>query len=104
MAATLPAPGTNRIVKAANDANDLYVAAEANPVAKADLQTLFDSISHGGALSPGLTAYLVTTIGAGLQQQGITLDSQLLALLIGIASTVASYAWQWITIKLGKPK
>jgi hypothetical protein len=101
--ATNVAPSTDRAVAVATTANDLFNAAENNPIAKADLQTLFDSISHGGAISPGLLAYLVTTIGAALQAQGVTVDNQLLALLIGIVATGASYLWQWVSIKLRKP-
>jgi hypothetical protein len=98
------APATNTIVRVANDANDLYNAAEQDPTAKADLETLFDSISHGGAISPGLMAYLVTAIGADLQQHGITLDSQLLSLLIGVLVSAVSYLWQWLMIKINKPE
>lgn len=96
-------PKTNRIIQVANGANELFVAAENNPEVKKDLQMLFDSVSKGGAISPGLLAYLVTVIGTSLQQHGVTVDSQLLGILIGGAVTGVSFLWQVIAIRLQKP-
>lgn len=93
------APITNRIVEVAKGANDLFVAAENNPTAKADLQVLFDSISHGGALTPALVSMLAMELG----QHNITLDNQFLTLLVGVGVAGVSYVWQWLAIKLRKP-
>ena len=93
------APSTDRAVEISKTANDLFNAAESNPIAKADLQALFDSISHGGAVTPALVAMLA----AELAQHNITLDNQLLTLLVGVAVAGASYLWQWAMIKLNKP-
>ena len=99
MSAAIPSPGTNRVVRGAQTAQELFNAAEQNPVAKADLQMLFDSISHGAPWTGGL----VTIAGIELAQHNITVDNQLLTLVIGGAATLASYAYQWVRIKMTKP-
>lgn len=93
------AAATNRAVQVSATANDLFHAAEADPIVKADLQTVFDSISHMGAIVPAL----VLIVGRELARQGMDLDQQLLTLFVGAGLAVLSYLAQWLMIKLKKP-
>lgn len=89
---------TDTAVAVSKTGMDLFNQAEANPVVKADLQSLFDSYSH----SP-IIAGLVPVVAGLLAQKQITVGNQLLTIGIGVAVTAIGYAWQWASMKINKP-
>jgi hypothetical protein len=91
-------PKTNSAVDAANGLVKLVVAAEAEPVVKADLEAQFDSYSH----SP-LIVGLTSIAGMMLTREHVTVDNTLLTVLVGAVVTGIGYAWQWASMRMRKP-
>jgi hypothetical protein len=89
---------TDIAIATSNSGPSLTAKAEANPAVMSNLQNVFDSISHGGALAP-----LVPFIAAWLVQNKVNIDPSTLLIICGLASVVFSYAWQKISIMIRKP-
>lgn len=99
MSETIQAQAATDIAVATSNSGPALVAkAEANPAVMTNLQNVFDSISHGGALAP-----FIPFIAGWLVSQNIKIDPGTLLVICGVASVVFSYAWQWISIKIRKP-
>jgi len=97
-ATTTPTTMTDVAVNVSHTAKDLLDAAEASPVVKADLETLFDSYSHNPVV-----AGLASIAGIMLAQEHITVDSTLLTVVIGLVVTGVGYGYQWLSMKMRKP-
>lgn len=98
---TVPTPITDRAVTVAIGVAGLAEQAETIPIVKTTLERQFDSISHSSSFP--LIASIAAVIGMALSQKGITVDTQLLTVAVGLALSGAGYVWQWAMIRWNKP-